>query len=89
MKPERDRSANQRTSDEPRLSTYYFGSRGHRRQQTKESETIIDPRIVREITLESWMKFVETVEKYKAEYGADRPTMGNFLWNLEYICIKT
>ncbi|MCD9639126.1 hypothetical protein HAX54_023480 [Datura stramonium] len=51
---------------------------------TGESEAIIDPRIAGEITPESWMKFVETAEKCLAEYGADRPTMGEVLWNLEY-----
>lgn len=49
-----------------------------------ESEAIVDPRIASEITPESLMKFVETAEKCLAEYGADRPTMGEVLWNLEY-----
>lgn len=52
--------------------------------RTGESEAIVDPRIAHEITPESQMKFVETAEKCLAEYGADRPTMGEVLWNLEY-----
>ncbi|CAN4096047.1 unnamed protein product [Withania somnifera] len=52
--------------------------------RTGESETIVDPKIASEITPESLMKFVETAEKCLAEYGADRPTMGDVLWNLEY-----
>lgn len=52
--------------------------------RTGESEAIVDLRIASEITPESWMKFVETAEKCLAEYGADRPTMGEVLWNLEY-----
>ncbi|KAM3345350.1 putative receptor-like protein kinase [Capsicum galapagoense] len=52
--------------------------------RTGEAEAIVDPRIAREITPESFMKFVETAEKCLAEYGSDRPTMGEVLWNLEY-----
>ncbi|XP_059317636.1 receptor-like protein kinase HERK 1 [Lycium ferocissimum] len=52
--------------------------------RTGESEAIVDPRIAPEITPESLMKFIETGEKCLAEYGADRPTMGEVLWNLEY-----
>lgn len=52
--------------------------------RTGESEAIVDPRIAHEITPESLMKFVETAEKCLAECGADRPTMGEVLWNLEY-----
>ncbi|KAJ8542238.1 hypothetical protein K7X08_017104 [Anisodus acutangulus] len=49
-----------------------------------ESEAIVDPRIAHEVTPKSLTKFVYTAEKCLAEYGADRPTMGEVLWNLEY-----
>ncbi|CAN1137943.1 Probable receptor-like protein kinase At5g61350 [Linum perenne] len=47
-------------------------------------DKIIDPEIKGTIDKESLKKFVEAAEKCLAEYGVDRPAMGDVLWNLEY-----
>lgn len=47
-------------------------------------EKIIDPHISSSIVQGSLKKFVEAAEKCLAEYGVDRPSMGDVLWNLEY-----
>ncbi|TXG50534.1 hypothetical protein EZV62_023058 [Acer yangbiense] len=47
-------------------------------------ETIIDPHIADTISPESLKKYVEAAEKCLAEYGVDRPGMGDVLWNLEF-----
>ncbi|KAL3528426.1 hypothetical protein ACH5RR_007748 [Cinchona calisaya] len=46
-------------------------------------DKIIDPHIASTISLESLRKYVEAAEKCLSEYGVDRPSMGDVLWNLE------
>ncbi|KAJ1403194.1 Serine-threonine/tyrosine-protein kinase, catalytic domain [Sesbania bispinosa] len=48
-------------------------------------EEIIDPSIKGQIEQNSLRKFSDTVEKCLQEDGSDRPTMGDVLWDLEYV----
>jgi hypothetical protein len=47
-------------------------------------EKIMDPKLAGTVNQESLNKFADTVEKCLAEFGSDRISMGDVLWNLEY-----
>ncbi|WOK93752.1 hypothetical protein Cni_G02453 [Canna indica] len=57
---------------------------GMKWQKKGELGQIVDPRIVGTIRPSSLRKFGETIEKCLADYGAQRPLIGDVLWNLEY-----
>ncbi|KAA8531637.1 hypothetical protein F0562_006646 [Nyssa sinensis] len=53
-------------------------------QKKGELEKIVDPLLVGKINPNSLRTFGETVEKCLKEYGVDRPSMHDVLWDLEY-----
>ncbi|PKA49028.1 Receptor-like protein kinase HERK 1 [Apostasia shenzhenica] len=53
-------------------------------QQRGELDQIVDPRIAGDIKPNSLRKFGEIAEKCLADFGVERPSMGDVLWNLEY-----
>ncbi|KAK3148525.1 hypothetical protein QOZ80_3BG0296150 [Eleusine coracana subsp. coracana] len=56
-------------------------------QRQGQVHKIADPRIAGQVNENSLRKFAETAAKCLADYGSDRPSMGDVLWNLEY-CLQ-
>ncbi|PIN24677.1 Serine/threonine protein kinase [Handroanthus impetiginosus] len=56
-------------------------------QKKGELDKIVDPLLVGKINVNCLRKYGETVEKCLQDYGVDRPSMVDVLWDLEY-CLK-
>ncbi|PIN22058.1 Serine/threonine protein kinase [Handroanthus impetiginosus] len=56
-------------------------------QRKGELDKIVDPLLVGKINVNCLRKYGEIVEKCLQEYGVDRPSMVDVLWDLEY-CLK-
>lgn len=54
-------------------------------QKKGQLEQIIDVTLKGKIRADSLRKFGETAEKCLSDFGVDRPSMGDVLWNLEYV----
>ncbi|KAL1224433.1 putative receptor-like protein kinase [Cardamine amara subsp. amara] len=48
-------------------------------------DEILDPRLIGQIEPSSMRKFMEIAEKCLREYGDERPSMGDVIWDLEYV----
>ncbi|KAF3784040.1 Receptor-like protein kinase [Nymphaea thermarum] len=53
-------------------------------QKKEQLAKVIDPCLVGTVDPRSLGKFLETILRCLAEYGSERPTIGDVLWNLEY-----
>lgn len=57
---------------------------GMKWQKKGQLENVVDHSLVGRIKPDSLRKYGETAEKCLAEFGVDRPSIGDVLWNLEY-----
>lgn len=48
-------------------------------------DEILDPSLIGQIETNSLKKFMEIAEKCLKEYGDERPSMGDVIWDLEYV----
>ncbi|CAA7040755.1 unnamed protein product [Microthlaspi erraticum] len=48
-------------------------------------DEILDPKLIGQIEPSSLRKFMEIVEKCLKEYGEERPSMADVIWDLEYV----
>ncbi|GJV80546.1 receptor-like protein kinase THESEUS 1 [Tanacetum coccineum] len=53
-------------------------------QKKGNLEHVMDQNLIGKVNISSLRKYGEIAEKCLAEYGVDRPSMGDVLWNLEY-----
>ncbi|KAG9453810.1 hypothetical protein H6P81_006714 [Aristolochia fimbriata] len=53
-------------------------------QRKGQLDQIIDSRLEGQVKSDSLRKLGDTIEKCLADFGVDRPSMGDVLWNLEY-----
>ncbi|KAG0494532.1 hypothetical protein HPP92_005526 [Vanilla planifolia] len=54
-------------------------------QRQRSLQSIVDPRLDGDYSLESLRKFGEIAEKCLSDEGRNRPTIGEVLWHLEYV----
>ncbi|CAN6471153.1 unnamed protein product [Victoria cruziana] len=53
-------------------------------RKKEQLDKVIDPQLADTVDPRSLGKFWETILRCLAEYGSERPTIGDVLWNLEY-----
>lgn len=71
----------QQAPERDQINLAEWALKWHRKGQL---HSIADPRIAGQVNENSLRKFAETAVRCLADYGVDRPSMGDVLWNLEY-----
>ncbi|KAM5556214.1 putative receptor-like protein kinase [Rosa sericea] len=56
-----------------------------KRHQNGQLEEIVDPRLAGQVKPDTLRKFGDVAAKCLAERGVDRPSVGDVLWNLEFV----